>query len=269
MNNGVLQSKNWATRIRQKINLSFVEQRRRDPQVLHPPPINKTRAATPQGTRFLERGSTADRAQRATSPVRSWATVWVENELRTFQSSRKSQCYPPVPARAWRAGSQHREQQARCSIRGLAQQPPAARSWSRAAAGSWHKPLHCLTGFPSVFSGFPSILTCFLSILSCFLSTLSHKSHRLHSDSRHCTSFPAPASFIRAQAARKRCRRGCRSWEEKMADCKAFAVQSAFVSKFQFKSRSWAVLPCPPWPGRSQSCRCVQHNKHLGDFTQN
>lgn len=100
------------------------------------------------------------------------------------------------------------------------------------------QPLHSLTGFPSIFSGFPSILTCFLSILSCFLSTLSHKSHRLHSDSRHRTSFPAPASFIRAQAARKRCRRGCRSWEEKMADCKAFAVQSAFVSKFQFKSRS-------------------------------
>lgn len=54
-NNGALQSKNWATRIRQRINSPSVEQRSRDSQVLpryggfkqHPPPINKTREATP------------------------------------------------------------------------------------------------------------------------------------------------------------------------------------------------------------------------------
>lgn len=51
------------------------------------------------------------------------------------------------------------------------------------------QPLHCLTGFPSIFSGFPSILTYFLSILSCFLSTLSHKPHHLHSD--QSTNLPA------------------------------------------------------------------------------
>lgn len=54
-NNGALQSKNWATKTRQRINSPLTEQRSRDSQVLScyggfkqqpPPPINKTRAAT-------------------------------------------------------------------------------------------------------------------------------------------------------------------------------------------------------------------------------